>query len=165
MSIEIEICNNREFIRENILDLPELGEAMRNAAAEEWSVRAFGEILAIEGADMDPINPRGQRQMYHGWNGAQGWMRRGIGWGTFDTLTPARVEAIDTALEALTNRINAEYAAQWPDEAESLLEDRAERFERIGDGDGGEYLTAHWIGGGQTLFRCLREVNEWIDAH
>lgn len=105
--MEIEICTNTEFIRENILNADRLDETLANEAADQWSNLAFA---AVEALGLDPVRPGGQRQMYHGWNGAQGWTKRGQGWGTFDDCPKEIEDKIDEALSDLTENIETEFA-------------------------------------------------------
>jgi hypothetical protein len=104
--MEIEICTNVEYIREHILVAEWLDESLADDAAEEWSNRAFGAVI---GLGLDPVRPGGQRQMYHGWSGTQGWTKRGAGWGTFDDCDKATEQKMDAALHEITNNIHADF--------------------------------------------------------
>ena len=44
--------------------------------------------------------------------------------------------------------------------ARALLADHVDRTEVIGDGAGGQYLTAYWREGGQKLFYSLDAVEQ-----
>lgn len=105
--MKVEVCTNVEYIRENILDVDRLDESLANEAAEQWSNLAFEAVMAL---GLDPVRPGGQRQMYHGWNGAQGWTKRGYGWGTFDDCDKATEDRIDEALAEITENIYVDFA-------------------------------------------------------
>lgn len=49
-------------------------------------------------------------------------------------------------------------------QAKRALQDFADRFETVSDGKGGNYLTAHWIEGGQKLFYSLNDVANHLET-
>jgi hypothetical protein len=50
-------------------------------------------------------------------------------------------------------------------QAVRLLKDRIDRYETMGTDTGGWVLTAHWLDGGQTLFRTLEHVQSHVETH
>lgn len=49
-------------------------------------------------------------------------------------------------------------------QATRALHDLADRIETASDGASGQYLTAHWIDGGQKLFYSLSQVADHLDS-
>ena len=106
-TIEIEICTNREWIENHILDVEEVDQVLSEEAANEWSDAAFEQLLRIDGLNVKL--PGGQRQRYHGWNGANTWKASGRGWGSFEDISGDLRAKIDGTLDGLTKEINDKY--------------------------------------------------------
>ena len=105
--MEVEICTNVEYVRENILDAARLDAAMADAAADEWSIRAFGAVFDL---GLEPVKPGGNRGTCGGWAGARGWSKCGRGWGTFDDCDEATERRIDDSLCEVTEKIYVDFA-------------------------------------------------------
>ena len=89
MTRKIEICSNTEWLFVfGPLEEPEDGHLSQDEIAGDWWSKV---AAAIEDHldDVRCINPRGQRILCHGWNGANTFTRCNSGLGTFDTFTDA----------------------------------------------------------------------------
>lgn len=99
----IEFCTNHEYIREYILSR-DLEDAFAHEAAAEWCDEF---IRRAEAAGFETEQARGQRAMFHGWNGANTFAHKGAGWGTFDALTPGQIESLDRFSAEAAEAVNA----------------------------------------------------------
>jgi hypothetical protein len=96
----IEICTNNEWIGQQLDNLGLEDGTLRDEAATEYydvAVRAAESSPALAGHEF--VRAKGQRSLYHVWNGAQFTHRRGI-FGTFAELTDSQIEAMSAADEA-----------------------------------------------------------------
>ena len=103
MSIELELCSNRVWLRENAgleFDVPE--------GFEDGVIDTFcGELTRrLSNAGFVVIPPQGSRSLYHHWNGTQ-WQHGFGAVGTFDALADDQVSTIDSIVrtaQAVANR-------------------------------------------------------------
>jgi hypothetical protein len=106
--IDLEVCNNTEWLRENCcLDLEMIEEGYRNAAADR-----LGEFLWIklEGAGYELKHPKGQRHTFHGWNGANTFKHLLGPVGTFCELSKGQQDEIYAIIASARDAAQAEWA-------------------------------------------------------
>ena len=107
MTREIEVCSNKEYVANNILDM-DLESVHRYDAANEWFGAVCRKIDELFGESVT-VAAKGQRSMYHGWNGANTFARKGSGLGTFDNFTAEEWEACEAIVDRESARLLAEY--------------------------------------------------------
>jgi len=108
MTREILICGNDEFICDwPLYDLDTEGE--EGDRATEW-VDAV--VEALESLGHSASCPHDELRTFHGWNGARFIRTAGRGAvGTFDDFSDSEWDAIETAVESATAKIEAELEA------------------------------------------------------
>lgn len=97
----IEVCRNQEWLTNNG---PQGLRDLDNDCADEW----FGDVCR-QLRDMFPrdevVAAKGQRVLYHGWNGANTFNRKESGLGTFDVFTDDEWEAAVEIAEKVADQI------------------------------------------------------------
>lgn len=107
-SITLEICRNTEWLRENAgLDLSRIEESMQNDAAD-----ALGSELhdRLNAAGYETCNAKGQRILFHGWNGANTFAHKMGPVGTFCKLTDAQFSEVCKITGEACDAIMARFA-------------------------------------------------------
>ena len=103
---KIEICTNEEWIGQ-LIGVEDFG---REDAAIAWFERVHDAIIA---AGFDPVNAKGQRSLYHGWNGAQFERRSYGGVGSFDdSITENKWASLTDEIGEITNLISVEFSSE-----------------------------------------------------
>lgn len=98
---KIEVCSNNEWLGLG-------GERYQDEAGSDWCNAVIRKLEEEFGYGV-AIRAQGQRTLYHGWNGANTFERKGSGLGTFDTFTDAEW---DRAC-AIADQCSAEVEAYW----------------------------------------------------
>lgn len=91
-TITFEVCCNTEWLRENFTGA-EFGDETAELAESELHSR-------LSAAGFETERAKGQRIMYHGWNGANTFRHLLGPVGTFDSLTKEQEAAAWDAIEA-----------------------------------------------------------------
>lgn len=108
--VTLEICSNTEWLREMAgLSLDRIADGLENDAAEEFG-REIDRRLSALGYGC--ISPRGQRVLYHGWNGANTFAHKLGAVGTFSPLSAEQQEEIFAAQTAAEEDIYARFAPE-----------------------------------------------------
>lgn len=93
----IEVCSNEEWLENNAgLDLDIIPEGDWEDAANFLGNQIH---LELEIMGFETISARGQRILYHGWNGANIFRHKMGPVGTFDRLSEKQISKIYKALE------------------------------------------------------------------
>lgn len=93
--ITLEVCCCTEWLRENTcLDLEAIEDGMHDTAASELGREI---VRRLDAAGYVTAHPKGQRSLYHGWNGANTFTHKLSAVGTFDSLTNEQVSEIEDA--------------------------------------------------------------------
>ena len=96
--ITLEICSNTEWLREHgRLNINLIPDGMEDEAADD-----FGGNLhrCLTGRGFKTESARGQRMLYHGWNGANLFKHSFGAVATFDELTAEQEAEIEQAVES-----------------------------------------------------------------
>lgn len=103
--IELEVCSNVEWLRNNCLGVID-NDA--DDAARELGFRVFAMLV---GAGYSVENAKGQRVLFHGWNGAHFTWRCGPV-GTFEDLTAKQKDEIEGIVAAVENGVRVDFAEE-----------------------------------------------------
>lgn len=107
-TITLEVCSNTEWLRENAgLDLSRIEESLQNDAAEALRSELHERLNA---AGYETRSAKGQRVLYHGWNGANTFTRKMGPVGTFDALTDSQFSEVCEITGEATDAIMARFA-------------------------------------------------------
>jgi len=107
--ITLELCTSTEWLRENAgLCLDDIEDGLENTAAEELHARLYG---GLEAAGYNVENAKGQRILYHGWNGANTFTHLMGPVGTFCKLTKKQQDEIYAIIDRARKAVQSEFAA------------------------------------------------------
>lgn len=106
--ITLEVCSNREWLRDMAgLNLDAIDDGLEEDAAAEYGSAICAKL---EAAGYKVCCARGQRGMFHGWNGANTFAHKLGPVGTFDDLTREQQEEVFSLIASAQNEIEARYA-------------------------------------------------------
>lgn len=107
--ITLEVCSNVEWLRENAgLNLDRIADGMEDDAARKLG----SEICSrLEDAGYKTCSAKGQRTMFHGWNGANTFTCKLGPVGTFDDLTAEQEAEIFELISAAQDSIERAFAS------------------------------------------------------
>jgi hypothetical protein len=89
-----EVCSNAEWIEQN-LKCPENPDSNEIGCIIDAETEKFTKLCEEAGLGIPQFtSPKGQRILYHGWNGAGFRYKNGI-FGTFNELTPDQIKILD----------------------------------------------------------------------
>ena len=107
-AVQLEVCENTEWLRENSgLQIELIEDGHEDMAAAAVAGHLF-RMLDAAGYVSTPA--RGQRAMYHGWNGASTFQKKIGPVGTFSALTAAQIEEITDLCAAATQAAEQDFA-------------------------------------------------------
>jgi hypothetical protein len=111
MTTKLEICSNSEWLSQ-CLDADSIRDGYEDEAGNYFAAELHRRLMA---AGYETESARGQRMLYHGWNGANTFAHKIGPVATFDTLEPAEESEIEGIVSAAKADAEAAFAAQ-PDD-------------------------------------------------
>ena len=92
--IVFEVCSNSEWIEQN-LECPENPDSAEINVVVHEEIEKFTKLCQEAGLGIPQFtSPKGQRILYHGWNGAGFAYKNGI-FGGFNDFTPEQKKILD----------------------------------------------------------------------